>query len=272
MRGTWARRHVNGRWLHLAVPSIVMLGLAAANFIKPPFYKSLIIEDGVVEYATAVVYLIAFVWGLGLARRLRANGNSGWAVFYVVMSFGFLFVAGEEISWGQRMFQFGTPEFFEQRNVQGEVGLHNLSSMRLLVHPAYMAIGFGGAFGALILSRLGVPTESFERVLPPPLLFLYFAPCFAFYLVAEIISPFTTMRYAGELAALYEGRLDDPGGLLALPARLLDVVRDRLPMWSGTGGESFTFWRHQEPVEFLLSLGLLFFVVSRWREEPGRRS
>lgn len=249
-----------------------MMYLVSTNFISPSFYKRLVIEDGAVEYATAGVYFMGFVWGLGLARRLNAKRNLAWAVFYAVMSFGFLFIALEEISWGQRIFRLGIPEVIAERNTQGEIGLHNLSGIRLLLHPAYMVIGFVGAFGTLILSRLGTPARILERLFPPPHLFLYFAPCFLFYLTAEIISPFTTIRYMGELGALYGGKLDDPRGILALPAHLLDVVRDWLPMWSGTGGKNFTFWRHQEPVELLLSLGFLFFVTSRSGEERVGRA
>lgn len=259
--------------VHLAVPAILMVYLVSTNLVSPSFYKKLVIEDGAVEYATACVYLIASVWGLVLSRRLQAKRHSVWAVIYVAMSLGFLFIAGEEISWGQRIFRVDTPEFFEERNVQGELGFHNLSGIRLLLHPAYIAIGFGGAFGRLILSRLGVSEAVLERLLPAPRLFLYFAPCFLFYLTAEIVSPFTTIRYTGELGALYGGKLNDTQGILTLPAHLLDVVRDLLPMWSGTGGKRFTVWRHQEPVEFLLSLGFLAFVICRWgkeREVRGR--
>src|SRR5690606_21726008 len=37
-----------------------------------------------------------------------------------------LFGAGEEISWGQRIFGFDTPEAIYQHNAQGEMNLHNL--------------------------------------------------------------------------------------------------------------------------------------------------
>jgi len=33
---------------------------------------------------------------------------------------------GEEISWGQRLFGFGTPKLINKYNVQGEFNLHNL--------------------------------------------------------------------------------------------------------------------------------------------------
>jgi hypothetical protein len=244
-----------------------MTYLVVTNYTSPSYYKTLVIEDGAVEYATAVVYLIAFILGLVLARRLQAKRDFGWALLYAILSFGFLFIALEEISWGQRIFHLGTPEFIKERNIQGEIGLHNLSGVRLLLHPAYIGIGFGGAFGSLVLSRLGFPSRILARLLPPPHLFLYFAPCFLFYLAAEIISPFTTRRYVGELGALYGGKLEDPPGILALPAHLLDLVRDLVPMWAGTGGQNFSFWRHQEPVEFLLSLGFLFFVTYRLGKE-----
>jgi hypothetical protein len=250
------------RYVHLAVPLLLLAYLTATSFISPSFYKVLVIEDGPVEYATAVVYFIGSFLGLALARRLNATGSRSWAGFYAVMSISFLFIALEEISWGQRIFHLGTPEFLQERNIQGEIGLHNMSGIRLLLHPAYIVIGFVGAFGSLILFRLGVSARLLTRILPPSHLFLYFLPCFLFYLAAEIVSPFTTVRYMGDLAALYGGELDVPRGILAVPAHVLDALRDLVPRWSGTGGERFTFWRHQEPVEFLLSLGFLFFIVS----------
>ena len=254
-----AARH---RYFHLAVPSLLLAYLVSTKFISPSFYKTLVIEDGPIEYATAVAYFIGSFSGLALARRLTAKGQRGWAALYALMSIGFFFIAMEEISWGQRIFHLSTPAFFQERNIQDEIGLHNMSGIRLLLHPAYIVIGFVGAFGSLILSRLGVPARLLARLLPPPDLFLYFLPCFLFYLAAEIISPFTTVRYFGDLAALYGGKLEVPHGILAVPAHILDALRDLIPRWSGTGGEHFTFWRHQEPVEFLLSLGFLFFIVS----------
>jgi hypothetical protein len=255
-------REARHRYFHLAVPLLLLLYLISTKVISPSFYKTLVIEDGPIEYATAVAYFIGCFLGLSLARRLTKRGLWSWAGFYTLMSVGFLFIAMEEISWGQRIFHLSTPAFFEERNIQEEIGIHNMSGFRALLHPAYMVIGFVGAFGSLILSGLGVPKPVLARLLPSPDLFLYFLPCFLFYLTAEVISPFTTVRYLGDLAALYGGKLTVPHGLLAVPAHILDALRDLLPRWRGMGGEHFTFWRHQEPMEFLLSLGFLFFTAS----------
>lgn len=255
------------RYVQLAVPVLFLLCLVSFNFISPASYKKFIIEDGPVEYATAAIYFIAFAWGLGLTRRLKRKGDAGWAVFYFVVSLALLLISLEEISWGQRIFRVETPELVRQRNLQGEIGVHNLSSFRLLLHPAYILIGFVGAFGSLFLSWLGVPARLRGRLLPAPRLFMYFLPCCLFYLAAEIVSPFTTIRYMGDLGALYGGNLEIPHGPLALPAYLLDLVRDLVPEWAGRGGENFTFWRHQEPVELLLSIGILQYVRTGRGEE-----
>jgi hypothetical protein len=239
-----------------------MVCLAAINLRRPGVYRRLVIEDGLVEWATVVVYVIAAVLGIRLCLRLSARRSYAWVVYYAVMSLAFVFIAGEEISWGQRIFGVATPEYFRQRNVQGEIGFHNMSTIRLLLSPAYMTIGLGGAFGSLVLSRLGVPRLTVARLLPPPRLLLYFLPCSVFYFVAEIISPYTTVRYVGTLGARYGWKLHDPKGILALPAHILDLMRDSLPMWSGLGGQKSAFWHHQEPAELLLALGFLFFVVS----------
>jgi len=253
---------IRARYVHVAVPLLFMACMAAIYLRRPGLYKRLVVEDGPVEWATVVVYVIAAVLSIRLCRGLTVRRRYAWAVYYAVMALAFIFIAGEEISWGQRILGIATPEYFRQRNVQGELGFHNLSTIRLLLSPAYITIGLGGAFGSLVLTRLGVPGPVAARLLPSPSLLLYFLPCSIFYFVAEIISPYTTVRYVGTLGARYGWKLNDPGGLLALPAHTLDLVRDWLPMWRGLGGEKAALWHHQEPIELLLALGFLFFVVS----------
>ena len=42
------------------------------------------------------------------------------------MSLFFFFGAGEEISWGQRIFGLESSDFFKENNAQGETNFHNL--------------------------------------------------------------------------------------------------------------------------------------------------
>jgi hypothetical protein len=39
----------------------------------------------------------------------------------------FIFGAGEEISWGQRIFDIETPEVLQKENVQDEINIHNMT-------------------------------------------------------------------------------------------------------------------------------------------------
>jgi hypothetical protein len=197
------RFNASARYVHAAGPMLFMLCLVAINYKRPGLYKQLVIEDGIVEWATVVVYVMAAVLGMGLCRRLLDT------------------------------------------------------------------IGLGGALGSLVLSRLGVPAQVVDRLLPPPRLLLYFLPCSVFYLMAEIVSPYTTVRYVGTLGVRYGWKLNDPKGVLAFPAHVLDLLRDWLPMWTGMGGQKSPFWHHQEPVELLLALGFLFFVISCRRVKPS---
>lgn len=93
-------------------------------------------EDGVVEWSTALLYLAAaglFAWLAWKGPRRGWFWRLGLAVMFVL-------VAGEEISWGQRLLGFGTPETFENANVQQEFNLHNLDGIHGNVRAAGLLI------------------------------------------------------------------------------------------------------------------------------------
>jgi hypothetical protein len=77
------------------------------------------VEDGVFEYLTALFFLLASIFSL---RAFFLKKNLWLLLFALVLFVGF----GEEVSWGQRIFAFETPEFFLKKNVQKEFTIHNL--------------------------------------------------------------------------------------------------------------------------------------------------
>jgi hypothetical protein len=261
--------------LHVAVPVLLMVALLVIHLARPGRYEALTREDGVVEYATAVCYFAAFLAGLLLTRRVLAGRDWPFTVLYGGMAVAFLVVCLEEISWGQRIFQVESPDFFRETNIQREIGIHNLQGIHALLHPAYIVVGFTGAFGALVLSRLlNAPERAIvTRLLPSPSLFLYFFPCFAFYLVAELLFPFTTVTDLDEINRIFRGRNIAPEGVYAIPAHVLDALRSLVPSdWRHTYRQPFAFWRHQEPIELILSLGFLLFVREQWLRLTCRRA
>lgn len=83
-------------------------------------------EDGFVEWLT-VFGLLAGASTCFYRAKVLAKFRSPWFVLGLVgMGCLFIFGAGEEISWGQRIFNWHIPEFFAKNNSQGETNLHNL--------------------------------------------------------------------------------------------------------------------------------------------------
>lgn len=77
-------------------------------------------------FLTSVVFLYGF---------LQSQKKPAVNIFYhrlriiLLLSFALLFFfgAGEEISWGQRIFNVATPEALEAINAQGELNVHNIN-------------------------------------------------------------------------------------------------------------------------------------------------
>lgn len=83
-------------------------------------------EDGIVENLTTLALLsVAIICGNRLVRQWKKR-DWMWLVGTALFILLFFFAAGEEISWGQRIFGWETNEYFMERNAQGETNLHNL--------------------------------------------------------------------------------------------------------------------------------------------------
>lgn len=88
-------------------------------------------EDHYFENVGAITFFLASViyfYGFWKIRLLRSEDR----LFFVkklallALAFLFFFAAGEEISWGQRIFHVQTPEPLREVNNQGEITLHNI--------------------------------------------------------------------------------------------------------------------------------------------------
>lgn len=91
----------------------------------------LALEDGVVESVGALGFFVAAVLFFILYRRSRKQPSAALNplqgnVFFLLLGLAFFFVAMEEISWGQRIIGFKTPEAMVDANVQREFNFHNL--------------------------------------------------------------------------------------------------------------------------------------------------
>src|SRR5688500_7939924 len=108
----------------LGAAAAVALALVILYAWRPALLERLTLEDGVIEYLTAVLFLAAaLVFGLA---GLRGSSRGIWVLPLALACFA---VAGEEISWGQRLLGLATPTGLESINVQGETNLHNIEGV-----------------------------------------------------------------------------------------------------------------------------------------------
>jgi len=106
--------------------ALVAVGLVLA-IRDPAAFRRYTSEQGPVENLTVVAFLGGAVLCLHRAWRWRRDGRRRLRMATTVaLAALFVVAAGEELSWGQRLLAFGTPEFFERHNLQRETNLHNL--------------------------------------------------------------------------------------------------------------------------------------------------
>ena len=88
-------------------------------------FRALTREDSWVENLTAVWFLLAGFLLFGTAWREPSLFRRG---VYILGGMAMVFAAGEEISWGQRLFGFATPDFLMPLNESKEFNVHNIAN------------------------------------------------------------------------------------------------------------------------------------------------
>ena len=72
--------------------------------------------------------LPAILFGV-LSLKMRKSLPEKWlACWLLLVTLGCVYIAGEEVSWGQQFFHWGTPEYMQEINNQHETNIHNISS------------------------------------------------------------------------------------------------------------------------------------------------
>jgi hypothetical protein len=154
----------------LIILSIVIIGIVFVAMSNGLINKSLIIfvskEDGLIEQATALIFLICSFLSAFVAMKTSVRSRK---IIHTLFATGFFLCFGEEISWGQRIFGFETPEIISEANVQNEFNLHNLGGY-LFDHLFILGVfTYGFVFPALtwmhefwlkLMDKLGLPIAS----------------------------------------------------------------------------------------------------------------
>lgn len=110
--------------------SVVIIELLGSAFLSPAHQRLWIASElGVTENATVIVALAAAVVGVQIFRARDGFPVSAWGWCGLFASAAAVYFAGEEASWGQHWFGWGSPEFFVDLNKQAETNLHNVNPL-----------------------------------------------------------------------------------------------------------------------------------------------
>ncbi|RMD81396.1 MAG: hypothetical protein D6815_11920 [Candidatus Dadabacteria bacterium] len=173
--------------------------MAVLHKWAPDFYYMSVQEDEYIEWSTycafafaAAAWLLATWRGRGWGRRLPWF-TAGLALFC-------LFVAGEEISWGQRLLAYRPPAYFLEHNFQQELNVHNVISTDLRKLSLRTIIGGYGIVLPLLaaIPPIGLLLRRLGIHVPTP----WLIPSFAAALAAYVEYPW---KYTGETVELMVG-------------------------------------------------------------------
>ena len=95
-------------------------------YTNKDFYAYLLQEDGFFENLTSIfLFLSSFYLFYFFISNIKLK-SIWWKMGIIIMIIGLFFGAGEEISWGQRIFHIESSKFFNENNSQKETNLHNM--------------------------------------------------------------------------------------------------------------------------------------------------
>lgn len=112
--------------------AVFSLPLILLNFAGLATVQRLALEDGVIENLGAIAYisasllfLVILIKTIGQSHRFLGK-KTKLNIYFLGLALLFFVCAGEEISWGQRIFGWSTPDIMMEMNAQQETNLHNL--------------------------------------------------------------------------------------------------------------------------------------------------
>lgn len=192
-------------WIPISV-FVIQLGLDTVlpNDTKAWMYN----ENGPYEIGQVVVLAAAIFVALCTLIKMdkAAKGVMAWIALALVCC---IYVAGEEISWGQQILKWNTPEYWSSINDQNETNLHNTTSW--LDQKPRLLLELGVYFGGMILPLLrkykpGLLPLRFAPILPGSAVIVTAVVCFCVRL-ADMAADATAIPLFGRAAEVEEAYL-----------------------------------------------------------------
>lgn len=173
---------------------LVHVFFVASYHFAPDLLRTLTLEDGILEYASAWMYLAG---SLILLVTWWQRRDARYRMWVGLCAIAFFVMAGEEMSWGQRVLGYHV-ETVEEVSKQGEFNLHNLPFMHEGALNTNRILTLGTLFCGILLPILLSISKRLRYWLidflhcpvPHPVLAICFAASYAWYRMYHPISPF----------------------------------------------------------------------------------
>ncbi len=183
-----------GRALAIALLPIVGALVVLATVPFTPVFLLVTAENSLLEWPQFFFVLAASLLAAWLGTQLIHKRQLLIGCLYVVAAVGAFFVAGEEISWGQQVFGWETPETLNAMNHQGETNIHNIRPIQRAFHYVVLLTGIYGTLapllGATFLKQRSRSTLGY-LLIPPLFLVPAFMMPFGYRLIRLVFLPTT---------------------------------------------------------------------------------
>lgn len=210
---TWLLNH-NNQWFKKYYTRILFLGslaYLATAFIVSLFPRDIFVrfskEDKLVENMQVIILALGTFWAIKIVKKLYKQKDKINAGIFASIAVALFFIAGDEISWGQRIFHLATPSSLSAINTQQEITVHNLNFIGGYVGLSYILIGFIGTYAWIVkyfIPRLKkIP---FDYYIPPWFCCIFYFTGFTynFYAVTNYTTVIRVWSESAELM-LYSG-------------------------------------------------------------------
>ncbi|MBX3013222.1 MAG: hypothetical protein KF832_17015 [Caldilineaceae bacterium] len=167
---------------------LLVTGVVSALFGKAA-YLWFTGEDGFAENLQQLFNALALAWAALIMHRYWRTGERLIAGLYLLLCVGLIFLIGEEISWGQRIFGWETQGVMAEINTQNETNIHNLVGAKTAFKWIQLLVGAYGLL-PLVLPLARVPLRwqrLYMAIIPPLALLPYFGLLFVWKLYRNFI-------------------------------------------------------------------------------------
>jgi hypothetical protein len=111
------------------IPALFLTACVGAQlFMNEALLDGILDESGPVEILQTLIVGTAFIAAAALIPRAVKTKNRFLLAWTILAAIGTFYITGEEISWGQHIFEWKTPGQWMQVNDHYETNLHNTSS------------------------------------------------------------------------------------------------------------------------------------------------